>query len=155
MLKRQIAHLILCACLFGLPACQAGGGGQGFDPASSKPSATLENTRWKLLEVGGKPAVVHPHAPEASITLMVAEHRVQGSSGCNNLMGGYELDGDRLKFGQVAMTRKACIGPLGDQEMAFTQAINQTARWEIQGETLQLLDDKGATLARFEALYLR
>jgi heat shock protein HslJ len=63
------------------------------------------------------------------------ELRVAGSGGCNNLMGGFELDGDRLRFARVASTMMAC--PEGmEQERAFLAALEQLARWHIAGAAL-------------------
>jgi heat shock protein HslJ len=55
-------------------------------------------------------------------TLITAEFNeegvVAGSSGCNNYIAGYEVDGDRITFesGSAATTRMMCPEPVMEQE---------------------------------------
>jgi putative lipoprotein len=35
--------------------------------------------------------------------------RVSGSDGCNRLTGTYQIDGERVAFGQMASTQMACL----------------------------------------------
>ena len=81
----------------------------------AKTSETVMNTElletyWKVVEINGQ-AVVNPPAnqKEAHIILTKEGNRLQGSGGCNNLMGSYELmEGNRIKFSGVASTMMAC-----------------------------------------------
>jgi copper homeostasis protein (lipoprotein) len=88
-------------------------------PSVSSADKTLENTAWKLVELGGKPVTGTPK--EAYIQLDPASHRVSGSGGCNRLMGSYTTNGDQLQFGQMAGTRMACAQGM-DTEHEFLQA---------------------------------
>jgi heat shock protein HslJ len=66
-------------------------------------------------------------------------------------MGSYQVNGDQLKFSQIAGTRMAC--PQGmDTEQAFLQALAQVQRWKITGQKLDLLDTTGKVVARFKAV---
>jgi heat shock protein HslJ len=112
-------------------------------------TATLENTPWKLTLLGNSPVSAPSPQREAFVLLDPASHRVSGSSGCNRLMGSYELNGEQLKFGQMAGTRMAC--PEGmDTEQAFLKSLGQVARWKIKCRNLELLDSDGKLLAQFE-----
>ncbi|WP_172834326.1 META domain-containing protein [Nitrospira japonica] len=114
----------------------------------------LENTYWKLTRLGTVPVVVTEHQREPSLVLHADNHRVAGSGGCNRLMGSYVVEGRTLHFNHMASTKMAC--PEGmQQEQAFLDALNNTATWKIAGEHLELYDDQGTTLARFEATHLR
>jgi heat shock protein HslJ len=73
---------------------------------------------------------------------------MHGFAGCNNIMGGYVLDGDALKFDQVASTMMACAEPTGP-ESRFNAMLSQVAHWKITGETLQLLDTNSKPVATF------
>ncbi|UXZ55090.1 META domain-containing protein [Halomonas sp. 7T] len=114
----------------------------------------LENTYWKLLSVGEHAAVTTDQASEAHLVLHTEESRLAGSTGCNRLMGQYERDDDRLSFGQLATTRMACPSEAMMQEQHVLEALNETARWQIEGKTLTLIDTENAARARFEAVHL-
>ncbi|MGH7893459.1 MAG: YbaY family lipoprotein [Candidatus Binatia bacterium] len=114
-----------------------------------KAGAALEGTYWKLILVGGEPAVILPEAHEAHLTLEAEGKKLGGSSGCNRLLGTYELDGEHLRFAQVGSTRMACAEPLMKQEHAFVQALEGTTTYRATSETLELRDGE-RVLARFE-----
>ncbi|MCP1315340.1 MULTISPECIES: META domain-containing protein [unclassified Halomonas] len=118
------------------------------------PQAPLENTYWKLVTVGEQPATVSDQAREAYLVLHAEETRVAGSTGCNNLMGGYALKDNQLSFSALATTRMACASPQMTLERDFLQALKRVARWEVVGETLTLDDAQGQPVAHFEAVYL-
>ncbi|HYJ98663.1 MAG TPA: META domain-containing protein, partial [Burkholderiaceae bacterium] len=117
--------------------------------------AALENTYWKLASLRGQP--VAPPAErqrEAHLILQPAQRRVVGSGGCNRLSGAYTLDGERLAFSRAIGTMMACRDGM-DQERALLDALTQVARWRVNGQRLVLLDERGAALLLFDAVYLR
>lgn len=128
----------------------------GFDASSSDTAnnASLENTYWKLVTVGGHQSVVSGKAREAHFVLHAEGARLAGSTGCNNLVGSYERKGGQLSFGQLASTRMACPDELMMLERNFLNALGDVASWEVVGETLTLDNAQGEELASFEAVYL-
>ena len=48
----------------------------------------------------------------------------------------------------------ACLPPLDEIEELFGAVLAKTARWQINGSTLEFLDANGASIALFEAVYL-
>lgn len=123
------------------------------EPAESRTTAAapLENTHWKLLEVGGRPARVGGDGAEPYFQLDPAQKRAVGGTGCNQFFGLYELRGDTLRFDQLASTRRACLDPeLSRQETAFLGALGATRTWKIRGDTLVLRGEPGQ-VARFKA----
>ena len=88
------------------------------------------------------------------IVLHKDKQRLGGSDGCNRLLGGYELEGGRLGFGQIASTMMACPSGM-ETAHAFHQALSQVKSWKIDGERLELFDAAGKSVARFESRYLR
>jgi putative lipoprotein len=66
------------------------------------------------------------------------------------MRGGYQLNGDMLRFTQIATTRMACPEPYMSQERAFLKALEATDSFEITGDILELYGDV-KLLARFEA----
>ena len=114
----------------------------------------LENTYWKLVRLRDEPVVVAGNQREPHIILQATDRRVAGSGGCNRLLGGYQLDGNRITFEKFASTLMAC--PAGmEQERVFLDALGQAARWRVLGSHLEVFDSGGALLARLEAVHLR
>ena len=117
-------------------------------------TAQLQNTYWKLMTLDGVAFASPPGAREIHFVLHSEGIRVAGFSGCNQLMGGYELDGAKITFNQMGGTLMACADGM-EQEQKFHQLFPRVAGWKISGETLQLLDGTGAAIATFESRYLR
>ena len=126
----------------------------GAGKCENRSTASLENTYWKLMRLGADPVSVAEGGREPHFILQPGEKRVAGSGGCNRLLGGYTLDGDRLSFTQMAGTMMAC--PTGmETEQAFHAALQQVASWKIDGERLALFDAGGTSLAEFESRYMK
>jgi len=114
--------------------------------------AELENTYWKLVELGGEMVHTPEGAREVHLTLATTDSRVQGFAGCNNFFGSYQADGDALTFSAMGITMMAC--PEGmDTEQTFMQALGETTRAEIAGQVMKFYADD-RLLATFEAVYL-
>jgi putative lipoprotein len=74
--------------------------------------------------------------------------QVNGYSGCNRFFGTAEIDGDRLSFGPLGVTRMACGERSDAQERRFLQALEKTRSYTFGGTTLSLHDDTGGTQIR-------
>ena len=86
---------------------------------------------------------------EPHLVLHSATQRVSGAAGCNQLLGSYRLEEDtRLTFGTVATSRMMCPSGM-DVERRFLTALAATRTARVRGRTLELLDAKGRSLARF------
>jgi heat shock protein HslJ len=118
-------------------ACAAGPTGASAPP--------LRGTNWVMVSASGEKIARPP-----SIRLDPEQPRVSGFSGCNRMMGSFELDGARLSFGGAASTRMACIGPGEDVEQRFLQAYGAVRGWRIEGGELLLTGADGATLLRMQ-----
>lgn len=120
-------------------------------------NATLENTYWKLLELGDRRArarVTH-NTPEPNLRLMLSQNQARGSTGCNSFMGSYGLRGDSIRFGALASTGRACADrEMSAQENAFLKALADTRTWQVTRDTLVLAGATGR-LAKFSAQYMR
>jgi copper homeostasis protein (lipoprotein) len=84
----------------------------------------LRNTRWKLVRLSGAPVRVAPRQRDVYLILAPDEPRVSGDGGCNRFTGGFELDGDRLRFRSMAGTMMACLDGM-EQEGYFMQALQK------------------------------
>jgi uncharacterized lipoprotein YbaY/heat shock protein HslJ len=121
-------------------------------PGESQSTAdvSLENTHWNLTALGDAPISADSPQREAFLVLNPEQHRVSGSGGCNRLTGSYELNGDQLKFGQMAGTMMMCSQGM-DTEQRFLKSLGQVSKWKIAGQSLELLDADGKALAQFKA----
>ena len=112
-------------------------------------TAQLLNTYWKLTQLGELVITTPQGAREMHFVMHAENQRVTGFSGCNQMMGAYVLDGSELRFEQMGGTMMACVSNM-DLEPRFLGMFGQVASWDIQGETLQLLDANRKPLATFE-----
>jgi heat shock protein HslJ len=122
------------------------GGGQAAPGAAAK--RPLEGTYWKAIELAGKPTPAQD--PKREAHLQFQRGRVSGSDGCNRITGTYQLNGDRVTFGQLAGTQMACVNP-GGTEGAFRGALESATRLTVAGDRLELSDAAGTRLAVFAA----
>lgn len=109
----------------------------------------LEGTRWVLVRLNDQEIAVSDRRREPYFALASGEHRVAGHGGCNRLMGSYELNGDKIEFSKMALTRMAC--PDVGFEGAFVKALEAAEHWRISGAHLELTDAAGTVVARFES----
>lgn len=122
--------------------------GGGSTPVAD---AALTNTRWILRTLGGEAVPIEPNQRPAFLQFGHGQDdRVLGRAGCNTFRGGFMVDGQKLEFGALATTRKAC--PDMSLEDRFYRALGQVDRHEIQGTWL-ILQGQAGELATFEAWY--
>jgi putative lipoprotein len=138
-----ILRRVSAASAAGAPNAASGGSGGGS-------TSSLENTYWKLIQLGDAPVTVASKQNEPHLILNSESRRVAGSGGCNRLTGSYQLNGDRLTFSQMASTMMACLQGM-EIERAFLAALTTVTIWKIAGESLELFDNSGKLIARFEA----
>ncbi|HZQ55481.1 MAG TPA: META domain-containing protein [Bryobacteraceae bacterium] len=119
-------------------------------PGGAAPTASLENTDWKLVRLGDTPIHAASEQREPHFVLNSESRRVSGSGGCNRLAGSYELNGNQLTLGQMAGTMMACMEGM-DTEKAFLDMLKRVSTWKVTGKQLELYDASGVSLARFEA----
>ncbi|MCP9833807.1 MULTISPECIES: META domain-containing protein [unclassified Cyanobium] len=114
--------------------------------------APLRGTNWRLLALGGE--TVEPQQPPGrAIELQLAAEtlRLAGSGGCNRLMGAFSLEGETIRFSQLASTRMACSPERMALEGRFSETLDQVRRWSIDKRSLLLQDACGKTLLLLQA----
>ncbi|WP_129675431.1 META domain-containing protein [Candidatus Chloroploca sp. Khr17] len=106
-------------------------------------SNALAGTSWVLTELNGA-------APLSEGTPISAEFddegRVAGSAGCNRYFAGYTVADGALSITQAGSTMMACEDALMAQETAFLEQFSRATSYVIEGETLTITIDDGATL---------
>jgi copper homeostasis protein (lipoprotein) len=123
--------------------------GQGCHPQLVAP---LRGTTWRLLALGGE-MVVPRQPPDRAIELQLSAEnlRLTGSGGCNRLMGGFSLEGETIRFSQLASTRMACSPEVMALEQRYTEALALVRHWSIDKRSLLLQDASGKTLLLLQA----
>jgi len=112
--------------------------------------AQLENTYWKLMTLGGEDVSSPEGAREIQFTLDADTHRVAGFSGCNNMMGAYTVQENKIVFSSMGGTRMFCENTMDIEKRVHEMFANATA-WKISGESLELIDSYGRPIATFKA----
>ena len=113
---------------------------------------TIKDTKWKLVELNGQPIAKSTNASKEMFLQLVKENRYAAYAGCNNMMGGYELNENtlRIKFTKGASTMMAC--PDMETEQAFAKMLEMVDNYSINGNQMTLNKARMAPLARFEAM---
>jgi heat shock protein HslJ len=117
-------------------------------PEAQDISATAENTTWRLTELSGKPLPAD-HTRDA-VTVRFQAGRVHGFSGCNQFMGSYAMEGERLVLGTLGGTMRACLEPAMSVEEAFLRSFSGALRVAGAGDELILTPVDGGERLRFE-----
>src|SRR5262249_10418932 len=89
---------------------------------SNAAQPSLSDTYWRAIEVAGKLTTTQRTDREAHLQFQ-SGGRFSGADGCNLVTGSYKLSGDRVTFGQMAMTQMACLNSDGTEE-PFRNALN-------------------------------
>jgi copper homeostasis protein (lipoprotein) len=139
-MRRLVAGWVVCLGLSMTMLAQSGTAGA---------LVPLEKTEWKLVRLGDTAVKGDDLHRRPELVLDPATHRVSGSGGCNRIMGGYELKGDKLTFGQMASTMMACANGM-DTEQDFLKALGLVKQWKVVGRRLELMDGSGKVVAVFE-----
>lgn len=113
----------------------------------------LDNTYWRLAELNGAPITPQEGQQRETHIILRIDGQVGGFGGCNHLTGRYERDGSLVRFVDLGSTLMAC--PYSDEEAAFMSALQRVTSFRILGESLDLRNDEGQSIALLRAVYLR
>ncbi|MFN6116896.1 MAG: META domain-containing protein, partial [Flavobacteriales bacterium] len=97
---------------------------------------SLLDKKWIFQSIAGE-ALKMPAGAELP-WLQLAGDQLQGFGGCNQLMGGYKMDGTALSFSDIGSTKKYCEG-VQPTENAITGLLRQVDGYKMEGGLLKLL----------------
>ena len=122
-----IAILALAAC-------------QRADSAASDP---LDGTSWVLMAYRKTSPI-----SGTTITATFEDGQVRGSAGCNSYSGSYQVSGDTITVGAVAITEMACLEPEGvmEQELLFVEFLTDAQTFRLADGQLQTFRSDGEAL---------
>lgn len=106
---------------------------------------SLTRTAWTVTTIDN-----HAALREATPWLRFDDGaRVTGSTGCNSFGGAWHASGSDITFDDLASTLIGCPAPIGDQEAAFTAALQETKSYTLEHDTLTLTDASGTPRLTF------
>jgi heat shock protein HslJ len=112
-----------------------------YGPAAQ---ATVEGP-WNVTAVNnGQSAVSSVPAGVSGAMSFLANGSIEGFGGCNDFSGAYTVKGDTITVGPLMTTRKACGDPADTFEVQFLTALQNSTKWSVSGNQLDLRDDSGA-----------
>jgi heat shock protein HslJ len=106
------------------------------DRATARPDLPLDGTRWTLETVITGETASHSMAA-GKVHLTIAGERVTGSTGCNDFQGTVSHTGDKLTFGELGTTRRACTGDAATLEKTVLDALRGEVVYGITSNILQ------------------
>lgn len=96
------------------------------------PPGNLVGTEWSLTDVGGRGVVDY-----AEGTLTFPETgKIAGNGSCNRFMGTVEIQGEKIKVGPLAATRRACPPSVMAQEIFYLKTLEESERIAMAGPYL-------------------
>jgi uncharacterized lipoprotein NlpE involved in copper resistance/heat shock protein HslJ len=110
--------------------------------AIRNPALPLLETRWELTAIGDSPVPALKGRDQPWLQLRRELGRMQGFSGCNRLMGAYEVAAGGLRLKDIATTRMYCVGSM-DLEQAIVGALPAVTGYRIDGIELELTGPTG------------
>lgn len=94
----------------------------------------LTGTSWLLVSLDAETLAVE----SSVVTLQFIEAgRVAGTAGCNRFGGGYEFDGNAIRFSQLFSTMMMCMEDgIMEQEAAYLAALEAATSFDLMGDQL-------------------
>jgi heat shock protein HslJ len=117
-----VAALTLSAC------------GDDDDDAADAPTAEqLDGRVFRATDTDG-----HDIVEGSEVTMTFTGDQLSVSTGCNNLVGGFTIEGGKLVTADMASTMMACEEPLAAQEEWVTAFLGSSPTIELDGSELDL-----------------
>jgi heat shock protein HslJ len=131
---------------------------QPAEPESRPPGSAaspLGGQEWRLTELNGERIKKQEGAgaEPPDLKFDAEKKAVSGSTGINRLAGGYKLDANKLKFGNLATTRMAGPEELMKQETEFVSALESVDSWKRTGDRLELMSGDKVVAVFAQALH--
>ncbi|QYZ80332.1 META domain-containing protein [Methanofollis formosanus] len=124
-----------------------------FAKAETPASLPLVGTTW-VLDAYHLDDIVMPVIEGTEITAVFDEDgKVTGSAGCNRYFASYNLTGSSMEIGPAGSTKMFCAEPEGimEQESTYLSLLGAVKSYTIEGDQLELLDERGWRVLAFTA----
>jgi len=115
------------------------------DRDTAEPDLVLDGTKWSVETVISGETASHSTGSEKAY-LTISGERITGSTGCNDLQGIVARTGDKLTFGELGTTRRACAGAAAALEKAVLGVLKGEVSYSIDSKRLKLRAADGSGL---------
>ncbi len=115
---------------------------------------SLEGNLWGLESYAGNDGQMVDVIPGSKVTAEFVDGQINGSAGCNNYFGSYELSGNSLTMsGPFGITEMFCAEPEGvmEQENQYLAALQSVTTYEIKADVLEMFDADGTRMVTYQA----
>jgi heat shock protein HslJ len=114
-----------------------------LDREIAQPNAALEGPTW-IVDTLLTAEVASSMPAGANATMVFDSATVSIDTGCNTGTGSYTRSGDRITFGPISLTRKACAEPgLMEVEQTMVAALAGEATYDIEADRLTIRHSTG------------
>lgn len=139
-------HAVLAAAAASLllAACSAPNAPQS-SAASNEPAGEAPALAGRTFELPG----ALPGDAKRPEIVFTAEGRIAGTAGCNRILGGWQLDGKKISFGNVGATMMMCSPEAMKLEQTVLGYLREAAFATEAPEGLTLWNADGKPLATF------
>ncbi|MEJ7849396.1 MAG: META domain-containing protein [Pyrinomonadaceae bacterium] len=109
----------------------------------------ISTAKWTLTYAYGKQAV----NSTAFFEINIGRSRFMGNSGCNQMFGAVVINGNRINFSNIGMTKRMCkMMPRSIPESTVTQALDEAVRYRQNRNLLKLYNRRGRIILEFKIL---
>lgn len=120
--------------------------GEVMPGCGGNPERLLTGSEWVVEDIDGRGLI---DKSRATIQFM-SDGSITGSGSCNRYRGHWSLSGEILEIGKLAVTRKACLPGLMDQENRFLRTLESARAFDISPQgALVISSDSGPALRAF------
>lgn len=111
---------------------------------------TLQNTDWKLFSLNKK-EISKTTNTNREAHLFFDNTNMSGSSSCNNFIGSYVLDREKVSLSPrgMIMTRMFCQGSVASVESEFVSFLQHMSTYKIMSTSLFFYNAQGEEIAKF------
>ncbi len=107
----------------------------------------ISTAKWTLTQAYGKPA----NNSAAFFEINIGRTRFMGHTGCNEMFGAVNVNGKRINFSNIGMTKRMCkMMPGSIPESTFTRALGEAVRYVQNGSSLDLHNRRGRVILKFK-----
>jgi len=105
--------------------------------------ASITGMQWRPVSINSEPVADN----SSMFVLFAVDGSITGNGGCNKFFGSLQTTDGGISVGELGATRMACPAEIMDQEMAFMQALQNVANFELGEGSLQLMSADNVVLA--------
>jgi len=138
-------NLLFSALLFLFTSCSLFNNTQ----QSGIQNASDLNAKWQIISIEDKAIDKKVNGKEPLFSFDLVNKQYAAITGCNNLMGGFELKSpNKIKFSRGISTMMACDNM--EVEQGLSRILSDISQYKVSNDTLSFMDAKKTVKAQFK-----